>query len=91
MSARRTRSLNDVIAALTADTTPYLSCDECFEQICAYLERVAADPEHQNARMEKHLRACAVCAEEAVALLDLLCGDYRGRSGWAPSVSEAAR
>jgi hypothetical protein len=63
-----------VVATLTADTVPYLSCDECFDRIDTYVEQVAANPEHRDVAMQKHLRACGVCADEATALTELLAG-----------------
>lgn len=72
MSQPPSRSLGDIVEVLTADTTPYLSCDECFEQICAYVERVLADPTHRHPPMEQHLRACPACADEAIAIRELL-------------------
>ena len=53
------------IADLLVDTEPYLSCDDCFEQRLV-------DPSHDDPRMDTHLAGCGVCAEEALALADLL-------------------
>lgn len=78
MTAPPSRSLGDIVATLTAETTPYLSCDECFEQVCAYVEGVAADPGYRHPDMERHLRACPVCAEEAASLLELVTADAAG-------------
>jgi hypothetical protein len=77
----RRRSLGDIVATLTADTTPYLSCDECFGQICAHVDRLAADPRHRYPALQKHLHACSACAEEAAAILELIRSDAaRGSS-----------
>lgn len=65
----------EAIASLLADTSPYLSCDECFAQIDEYVERLRADPAHHNAPMRAHLANCGVCAEEAETLTELLCHD----------------
>lgn len=81
------RRLNDLVAVLTAETMPYLSCDECFDQICAYAEQVAANPAHRQPELEIHLRACAICAEEAATLLALVTGDPRGAPPWVPATS----
>ena len=62
----------DLAARLLADTSPYLSCDECFERIDEYAERVVADAGYRDEAMQVHLAACGVCAEEAEALLELL-------------------
>ncbi|HVE27877.1 MAG TPA: hypothetical protein VNC22_20865 [Sporichthya sp.] len=63
--------LADVVEALTKDTDPYLSCDECFDAICAYVERSAADEGYDDEAMRKHLLGCPACADEAVALAEL--------------------
>ena len=57
---------------LLVDTEPYLSCDDCFERIDAYVEQVVADPAHQDREMATHLDGCGVCAEEAQALQELI-------------------
>ncbi|MEI2669990.1 MAG: hypothetical protein V9G13_02405 [Marmoricola sp.] len=59
---------------LLLDTSPYLSCDECFERLDRYAERVVADPQHADLPMQVHLNACGACAEEAETLIDLLSG-----------------
>ena len=61
-----------VAASLLADTSPYLSCDECFEQVEEYAERAVADAAYRDERMQVHLAGCGVCSEEAEALLELL-------------------
>lgn len=75
MNQSPTRSLDDVVAGLTADTEPYLSCDECFDRICVYVEQTVADPRYEDFAMQTHLDACAVCADEAVVLMELLAAD----------------
>jgi hypothetical protein len=69
----QTRGLRaDTIASLLTDTDPYLSCDDCFDQIDQYVERRVADPHHEDPLMETHLRGCGACAEEARTLEELL-------------------
>ena len=62
-------------AALLLDTTPYLSCDECFEQMDIHVEALLADPDHRDPMMERHLAGCAACHEEADSLIALLSED----------------
>lgn len=57
---------------LLVDTSPYLSCDDCFARIDEYVERVLADPHHRDVAMQAHLAGCGVCAEEAQTLRELL-------------------
>lgn len=61
---------------LLVDTTPYLSCDECFARLDEYVDRAALVPGHRDLLMETHLRGCGVCADEAAALAELV-----GRTG----------
>lgn len=69
----RTPALSaEAVARLLVDTSPYLSCDECFERLDTYAERRAADPGHEDLAMAAHLAGCGACSEEADALLELL-------------------
>ena len=62
------------VDALLQDTTPWLSCDECFERMDAYAEAAVWDPDNRDAAMTTHLRGCAACDEEAQSLIALLEG-----------------
>ncbi len=62
----------ETISSLLADTSPYLSCDDCFAQLDQYIERTLADRHHQDAAMQAHLAGCGACAEEAETLRELL-------------------
>lgn len=72
MTFPQRRMAAPVVDALLIDTSPYLSCDECFDQLDVYVEKTLADPSHQDLAMQVHLRACAACAEEAETLTELL-------------------
>ena len=63
------------VDALLVDTTPWLSCDACFERMDLHVEALLADPDHHDEAMDNHLRGCAACADEARSLLDLLRSD----------------
>ena len=65
----------EVAQRLTVDADPWLSCEECFEQVDGYVEAVLADPSHDDPRMRAHLRGCGACAEEARSLLELAAQD----------------
>jgi hypothetical protein len=68
-----TRGLNaETITSLLADTSPYLSCDDCFAQLDEYVERRFSDPDYQDPAMQAHLAGCGACAEEAATLHELL-------------------
>jgi hypothetical protein len=62
----------ETVSSLLADTSPYLSCDDCFARIDEYVERTLADPRHQDVAMKAHLGGCGACAEEAETLRELL-------------------
>ncbi|GAA2156877.1 hypothetical protein GCM10009826_19470 [Humibacillus xanthopallidus] len=62
----------DAVDTLLRDTTPWLSCEECFERMDTYAEATVADPAHVDEAMDTHLRGCAACDEEARSLIDLL-------------------
>ena len=73
----RTSPPDDVVARLTADTEPYLSCDECFARLDQYVERRIQDTHYDDPPRRAHLTGCGACAEEAETLLDLLTEDAR--------------
>ena len=59
------------------DTTPWLSCDGCFEAMDTYAEAVVRgttddDGRCDNAAMQAHVRGCSACAEELDSLVALL-------------------
>ena len=60
------------VESLLQDTTPWLSCEECFERMDTYAEASVHDPQHRDEAMTAHLRGCAACDEEARSLIDLL-------------------
>lgn len=62
----------DLLACLLADTSPYLSCDDCFDRLDEYVERRLAEPHYHDLAMRTHLAGCDVCADEAAALQELL-------------------
>lgn len=63
------------VDALLRDTTPWLSCEQCFEQMDAYAEAVASGNDAHDVALERHLSACPACREEAQSLIDLLRAD----------------
>ncbi|TLF77596.1 hypothetical protein [Nocardia cyriacigeorgica] len=77
MTDPHTTPTPEIITGLLADTSPYLSCDECFDRIDEYVERRIADPHYDDLAMRVHLAGCGACAEEAATLHDLLEGHAR--------------
>ena len=62
----------EAVTALLVDTSPYLSCDECFERMDSHVEALLADPHHDDPAMQRHLAGCPACQEEAESLMALL-------------------
>lgn len=69
----RSRDLDPLaIAQLTVDTAPYLSCDDCFEQVDAHVDALlSGEAEILTPEFSAHLIGCAACREEARSLIDL--------------------
>jgi hypothetical protein len=65
-----------VIDQLTANTEPWLSCDDCFEQADLAIENLLGDQVPFSEEFRVHLQACAVCHEEAESLTALVAADH---------------
>lgn len=65
----------EVLHGLIVDSQPWLSCDDCFDQMDSYVEQLLSDPGYDDLAMETHLAACPACAEEVESLRDLVAGD----------------
>ena len=65
------------VDALLRDTTPWLSCEECFEHLDRYveLEHTGRDADAAIPGMRAHLRGCPACAEDHESLSALLAAD----------------
>lgn len=66
----------NAVDALLLDTTPWLSCDDCFARMDAHVEALLRDGSAQDLAMERHLQGCVACNEEAESLLALLRSDH---------------
>ncbi|MGO4341908.1 hypothetical protein [Pedococcus sp. 2YAF34] len=64
----------DAVDALLLDTTPYLSCEECFERMDGHVEALLRNDPPDPA-LSRHLQGCAACHEEARSLAALLSKD----------------
>lgn len=65
----------ELLDNLLLNTSPYLSCDACFEQLDIYVERLFTNPNYTDLAMQVHLAACGACAEEAATLMELLASE----------------
>ncbi|WP_196811024.1 hypothetical protein [Arthrobacter sp. 35W] len=59
--------------ALAAE--PWLSCDDCFEQIDGLVDSLLAGTPAGFAALRSHLLGCAACGEEARALVLLVAAE----------------
>jgi prophage antirepressor-like protein len=75
MSAPERVVTPEVLRALTLDTEPWLSCDDCFRLMDQYVERRLVEPAYDDLAMSTHLAACSACADEVGSLQDLLLGE----------------
>lgn len=71
---------------LTLAAEPWLSCDDCFEQIDEYVERILAGPAPDMTAMAAHLIGCPACHEEAMSLLLLVASEEGINPGPEPRV-----
>ncbi|MGH3494220.1 MAG: hypothetical protein ACRDQ1_13460 [Sciscionella sp.] len=60
------------IDRLLANTDPWLSCDDCFERLDVAVETALGSQTPLPEEVRVHLRACAVCHEEAQSLAALI-------------------
>jgi hypothetical protein len=73
----RPRGLTPLAAQrLMTDPGPYLSCDECFEQVDTRVEALLSGvAEPLTPAFRGHLIGCAACLEEAWSLAELAAQD----------------
>lgn len=77
MTGRHLDLTPEAIRRLTTNTEPWMSCDDCFEEIDGYIESLLAGPSDISPRLRAHLIGCVACFEEAWSLL-LLAADEKG-------------
>ena len=68
----RGRLTPEAIERLTANTEPWLSCDECFDRLDAVIEDVVLSNLPMPEAFRVHLMACPACDEEARSLAELI-------------------
>lgn len=66
----------EVIDRLVANTEPWLSCDDCFEQADLAIEALLDSRTQFSDPFRVHLLACGVCHEEAESLAALVAEDH---------------
>jgi anti-sigma factor RsiW len=68
------------LGRLLGPADPEVSCEECFEQLDAYVDRDLASGDAQQAMpaLTAHLQGCPACAEEHESLRAFVSGETRG-------------
>lgn len=69
-------SLSDEQAKrFVVDTSPWMSCDECFDHLDEYVELPEATTTEWLPAMSAHLTGCQACREEVESLVILIDSD----------------
>ncbi len=79
-----------MIHRMTLTTEPWLSCDDCFDQLDAVVERVLMQAGAMEAAFRVHLMGCSVCREEATSLATLVAPDHGLDPSRAAALLDAA-
>ena len=87
---RNLRLTPDTIHRMTVTTEPWLSCDDCFDQLDAVVERVVMQAGAMEAAFRVHLMGCSVCREEATSLATLVAPDHGLDPGRAAALLDSA-
>ncbi len=66
----------DVISRLTADSEPWLSCDDCFEQVDVSVDTLLESAIPLTEAFRTHLLCCPACHEEARSLAALVASEH---------------
>ncbi len=66
----------EAIDRLTADTEPWLSCDDCFELVDVVIDALVVSSAPISEEFRVHLLRCGVCREEASSLAEIVAADH---------------
>jgi hypothetical protein len=75
MSGRDRELTPEAAGRLTVDAEPWLSCDDCFDLVDEYVERLLDGTGPAAPAMAAHLRGCGACRDEAESLLVLVAAE----------------
>jgi hypothetical protein len=64
------------IDRVAAETDPYLSCDDCFEQTDTAVEESLRPGGRLSESFRVHLLSCSACHEDASSLAELVAEDH---------------
>lgn len=63
------------VAHLSSDFEPWLSCDDCFDQVDVAIEDFVSRGTAVTGALRAHLRGCPACMEEARVLVTMVAED----------------
>ncbi|MEO6944523.1 MAG: hypothetical protein ABI053_07415 [Lacisediminihabitans sp.] len=66
----------EAIDRLTANTEPWLSCDDCFELVDVAIEAMVVSSTPFSEEFRVHLLRCPACHEEARSLAEIVAIDH---------------
>lgn len=66
----------EAIDRLTANTEPWLSCDDCFELIDVAIDGMVVSSVPFSEEFRVHLLRCPACHEEACSLAEMVAADH---------------
>jgi hypothetical protein len=72
----RSQLTPDAVRRLTTVTDPWLSCDDCFDQLDVVVEDVLTRGLPMSRPFAVHLTGCSVCSEEARSLASLVAPEH---------------
>jgi hypothetical protein len=64
------------IDRLTADTEPWFSCDDCFEQVDVVIDAMVVSSVSLSEEFRVHLLSCPACHEEARSLAAIVAAEH---------------
>jgi hypothetical protein len=66
----------DAIDRLTADTEPWLSCDDCFDHVDVVIDALVVSSASLSEEFRVHLLRCPACHEEARSLAAIVADEH---------------
>lgn len=62
----------EAASQLLLDPEPWMSCDDCFDELDGYVEALLSGTGGDRAPLRAHLHGCSACLEEAQGLVTLV-------------------
>ena len=75
----------EAIDRLTADTEPWLSCDDCFEHVDVVIDALVVSSASLSEEFRVHLLSCPACHDEARSLAAIVATEH----GLSPAAAVA--